>query len=413
MGGYRALLRLPGIIPVLVLSALVKMPIVAIPIVITLRVVLGLGEGFAEAGVVVALWTVGAAVGGPWQGRAIDRYGIRRVLLITAAAQLLFWAVLPALSLWTLAVSAVVAGTVTVQGFTVARLAMAATVPEEHRKTGFAVDSITTEIAYMSGPAIGILFATQVSPTIAVWCVGGALVVAGVAFGVLDPSVEHRSVPAGTGRVPIRSWLRIPLLGVLIATTASTIVVGGWETAIVGTLRHLDQVAWGGIVLGACGVFSLIGGLIYGASRHRPSPFLLVGLMALAIVPVGLSGDWLWLCLALLPATALCAPSFAATADAVSALAPPGTNGVVMGSYSAALTIGNAIGAPLAGATLDHADPIAAFAVIGVLGAVATAAAWLLSTRSPAAASAPTTTEPAVPATEGVRPTTDLRSEHL
>ncbi|NML52420.1 MFS transporter [Streptomyces sp. R302] len=80
MDGYGKVVAHPGIGPLLVLGFFAKIAVVAIPVVMNLGVVLGLGRGFGAAGLVIALWTAGVAVGGPLQGKLMDRYGVRRVL---------------------------------------------------------------------------------------------------------------------------------------------------------------------------------------------------------------------------------------------------------------------------------------------------------------------------------------------
>jgi MFS family permease len=92
-------------------------------------------------------------------------------------------------------------------------------------------------------------------------------------------------------------------------------------------------------------------------------------LLALLTVPVGLGGSQWWLLsLALLPAGTLCAPAMAASADAVSRLAPPEVRGEAMGLHGSAITVGLALGAPLAGAVIDLSAPAWGFAATGLVG---------------------------------------------
>ena len=62
----------------LLLGSLLKIPLVAVPLVLTLHLTTTDHLGYAQAGLVIALWTAGAAVGCPFQGRLIDRHGLRR-----------------------------------------------------------------------------------------------------------------------------------------------------------------------------------------------------------------------------------------------------------------------------------------------------------------------------------------------
>jgi MFS family permease len=100
--------------------------------------------------------------------------------------------------------------------------------------------------------------------------------------------------------------------------------------------------------------------------------WLLLGLAVLT-APVGLATTPWLLCLAILPAGALCAPVISATAQAVAAMVPEGSRGEAMGWHGSALTLGGAVGAPLAGAAIDALGPWAGFtatATVGLLFAV-------------------------------------------
>lgn len=145
-------------------------------------------------------------------------------------------------------------------------------------------------------------------------------------------------------------------------------MLSGTDVALVASLREAGQVSWTGAVLAIWGVYSLAGGFVFGMVRRPLSPLLLTGLLGAFTIPIGLAGGWQWLCLALVPAGALCAPSLAASADAVSRLAPAGARGEALGLHGSALTAGLAIGAPLSGVMIDAATPVWGFAVAGLAG---------------------------------------------
>lgn len=84
---YRQVLAVPGFRSVLLLGLLAKLPVVAIPIVLTLHTALGLGQGYGQAGLVAGAWTAGVTIGAPFQGRFIDRRGLRAMLLVAVVGQ--------------------------------------------------------------------------------------------------------------------------------------------------------------------------------------------------------------------------------------------------------------------------------------------------------------------------------------
>jgi predicted MFS family arabinose efflux permease len=85
--------------------------------------------------------------------------------------------------------------------------------------------------------------------------------------------------------------------------------------------------------------------------------------------------SWPLLALALIPAGLACAPTVAQTVVAVSHAVPESARGEAIGLHSAALTLGNALGAPLAGAVIDHSSPAFGFASVGFVGAAGALAA--------------------------------------
>jgi MFS family permease len=88
------------------------------------------------------------------------------------------------------------------------------------------------------------------------------------------------------------------------------------------------------------------------------------------------------LCVAVIGAGLLTAPTLSTVADAVSRLAPARARGAATGLQSSAQSAGFALGAPLAGAAIDLTTPAGGFATAGLAGLVAALAGHLLSRRS-------------------------------
>jgi predicted MFS family arabinose efflux permease len=237
---------------------------------------------------------------------------------------------------------------------------------------------MSVELSYMAGPALAVLVITAISARVAVVAVGVGIVLAGVALFALNPPTRGEEDPiTEAAPVPRREWLRPRLVAVLATSAATTVVLGGTDVSLVAFMREAGQVSWTGAVLVAWGAFSLAGGFVFGM-LHRPlSPLLLTTLLGALTIPIGLAHGWQWLCLALLPAGLLCAPSLAAGADAVSRMAPAGARGEAMGLHGSALTVGLATGAPLAGAIIDAASPAWGFAAAGLAGSGIALAALL------------------------------------
>ncbi|MGW5669949.1 MFS transporter [Micromonospora sp. NPDC003776] len=367
---YREALALPGLRSLLLVSVLARVPLTATGVTLTFHVVLDLGRGYGAAGLVGAASTVGAALGSPLLGRLVDRRGLRPVLLLTTLAEGVFWAAAPTLSYPVLLPAAFLAGLLALPVFSVVRQSVAALVPAEKRRPAYALDSMSVELSFMVGPALAVALATAVSPRLTMWAVGAGIVASGLCFWLLDPPTRGADEPAGPHRkVPRREWLTPRLLAVLAVSLAATLVLGGTDVAVVAVLRAGGEVGWTGAVLTAWAIASLVGGFAYGAVTRSFSPLVLMATLSLTTIPVGLGGaHWWLLCLALVPAGALCAPTIASTSDAVSRLAPAGVRGEAMGLHGSAVTVGIALGAPLAGAVIDASAPLWGFAVTGVIG---------------------------------------------
>ncbi|GAA3338348.1 MFS transporter [Amorphoplanes nipponensis] len=370
---YRETLALRGIRSLLIVATLARIPITAGTVVLTLHVTVDLGLGYGAAGLVGAAFTVGSSLGAPVLGRITDRKGLRPVLVLTTAAEVTFWATAQAMPYWALLVAALVGGFLTLPAFAVARQSIAALAPESHRLPAFALDSITTELSFMAGPALGVLVSTTAGPRVAMLTVGAGILLSGVGLFLLDPPIrgtDETPISAGE-RVPRSTWLKPRLVAILAITSAATLVLSGTDVAVVAVLQNAGEVEWTGAVLGLWAAYSLVGGFAYGTVRRGLPPLALFAPMALLTIPVGLAGGHWWLlALLLLPAGALCAPTITATADAVSRLTPAAARGEAMGWHNSSLTVGVALGAPLAGVVMDTWSPAWGFAAVGGVGVV-------------------------------------------
>ncbi|MGH3727858.1 MAG: MFS transporter [Micromonosporaceae bacterium] len=400
---YRRVLSLSGVKSLLALSMLARMPVLAGSMVLTLYVVLELKQGFGAAGAVFAACIFGAAVGQPMLGRFTDRYGLRPVAVVGTVASATFWACAGFLPYPALLATGFLASLVQVPVFTTSRQGIAALVPEEHRRAAYSLDSIAVELSYMAGPSVGVVMVTQTSAQLAIWAVGLGVVATGVGFFLLNPPMRAEGEgPAPGVRMRLRTWMRPGIVAVLIAVGGATLVLGATEVVVVAVLKDAGELGWASLVLAAWGLYSMTGGVVYGGLSRAPGPIPLMLLLGLCTLPLAFAGNWFWLCVALLPAGLMCAPTLAGAADAMSRLAPPSVRGEAMGYYGAAINIGLAVGTPAAGLAVDLVGPAWGFVVAGgggVVVALVAAVLQRLGRRSQAADQRPDGVEPAVIAT--------------
>ncbi|GHF38118.1 MFS transporter [Kitasatospora xanthocidica] len=380
---YRGLLALPGARTVFVVGLLARLPFTAASMALALHVVIDLDRGYGAAGLADLMLTVGGAVGAPLLGRSLDRFGVRPVVLVTGAVDAVFWIGAPYLSYpWLLAAS-VVAGFMGLPVFTAIRRAIATNIPSEHQRQAFALDAILVEVVFMVGPAVAVGAITAVNDAtatmtgIGVLYLGAGLLLTrlapapaagGAAAGPKDPEATE---PGGRSL-----WLRPGFLLVLGVSLAANLVLAGSEISITAVLRGVGDTEWAGVCVAIWCAASMFGGFWHGAtSRPWRLPRLML-LMGLTIAPVGIAGHagWIWLAVAMLPSGFMCAPTLASASEEITRAVPPSVVGQAAGLQGSAMTIGGAIGAPLAGAVIDHSAPAWGFAVTGLVGASLAAA---------------------------------------
>ncbi|OLT11027.1 hypothetical protein BJF78_27915 [Pseudonocardia sp. CNS-139] len=374
---YRDVLRLPGVAALTAVGFLARIPATAASITLTLHVVLTLEHGYAAAGLVGAAATVGMAIGAPLLGRFVDRRGLRPMLVLTAVAEVVFWGAAPGLSYPALLVGALVSGLLGLPVYSVIRQSLAAMVPPSGRRPAFALDSMSVEVTYIAGPALGALVALQVSTSVAMWTVGAGWLVSGVALMVLNPPTRTPETASDAPRPPVREWFDLRLLGALTATTAAVFVLFGTELVMIAGLQTSGQTGWLPVVNAVWCLASLAGGFAYGAARRSFPLAALVAGLALATLPVALAGPWWSFALLLVVPGMLCAPSLAATSEAVSGLAPEHARGLVTGLHASANTLGGTIATPLTGLLIDVGSPAVAVVTVAAVSLALAACAGL------------------------------------
>ncbi|MEV4899027.1 MFS transporter, partial [Nonomuraea sp. NPDC055795] len=333
MTRFRQVLAVRGMSPLLGISLLARTAITADAMALTMYVVLALDLSYAAAGGVVAALTAGVALGGPLLGRMVDRRGLRTVLVVTIVPQIVFWLTVPMLPYVILLAASFAAGLLMVPIQAVTRQAVAAMTTAGQRQAAFALESVVGELSYVVGPAVVILCAASMSPGVVAWGLGAVIVAGGAGIALLNPPLRAADEGAGeaAGRPRRREWLGARMLAVLTMGFGVAMLLSGVDLAIVATLEETGQLSWAAVVVAVFGVTSVLGGLVYGA-LPRPMPtWLLLGLLGLVTIPAGLAHDWRWLCVAMIGAGLLTAPTLSTVSDAVSRLAPVGVRGEATG----------------------------------------------------------------------------------
>lgn len=408
---YRDLLAIVPVRRVLLVGMLARFPHAAAGVLLTLHVVLTLDKGYAAAGVVAALVTIGIAVGAPWRGRRVDNVGLRKALIPSVISEAVIWSIAPHVSYEWLLVLALIGGLFTLPVFSVVRQSLGVLATGDKRRTAFTLDSIATEIVFMGGPAVGAILATSISSVVGLTLVGISTAAAGLFLMWFNPptrsvgaALEHdveaataavvtaapahlgepaaeltqaaaeASDPAHPGGLLRRaasgfSWLTLSVAVVFVVAAGAGLLLASTDVGIVALVESSGNPNQLGIVFAVWCAASLVGGLLYGAMNRRISPMLLLLAMSVLTLPMCFATDTISLALLSIPGGLLCAPVLSAASERVADLVSEERRGEAMGWYGSALTTGTAIGAPLAGAAIDTIGPASGFAFAGAAAA--------------------------------------------
>ena len=370
---YRRALASRRLRTALLLGLMVRAPVFAGGVLLTVHTVTTLGGSYSAAGVLVAVVTAATAVSGPWRGRLLDRLGLRRVvpplLLVTATC----WTIAPWVGYRGLLALALVASVLVIPSVPIIRQAVIASVPEQDRRSAISLDTAGFELAFVVAPLVAVWAAAQWSTAWVLFISKMLVVLAGAVIWLVDPPLRAMSErTAAEHDVPRREWFSTRVLVVCLLAFGVTLVLTGSEIGVVAAMRGWGLTPQIGVVLAVLGVGSLLGGLVYGA-MPRPLPAHLL-LLALALVTVPMafvSSAWTLVVLSF-AAGLFTAPTVTATVDQLSGMVPAETRGEAMGWHGSSLAAGGTLGAPLAGMAIDRYGVGGGFAAVA-LGGVALA----------------------------------------
>ena len=354
---YRRVLSVPAMRQALALGILVRIPIFAGGVLLTLHVVQTLHRNYGAAGLVTAAATICIAVSGPWRGRLLDTRGLRRVVMPSLVVTAICWSIAPFVGYLPLLCLAALAGLFVVPTFSIIRQAVIVAVPESDRRTALSLDAVAVEVAFMVGPIIGIWAATIWPTSWVLFSIEMLGVLAGVGLWLVNPVMRADRGQADKEEdepLPRKAWFRPRFLAMCAAAAATTIVLSGCDISFVAALRQFDKVSLIGPVLAIWGLGSVIGGLVYGVLHRSISAFLLLVGLSVATIPIALAPS-VWPLAGLgFVAGLMCAPTITATVDQLSRVVPEAARGEAIGWHGSAMTAGSALGAPVAGLAIDQ-----------------------------------------------------------
>ncbi|WBQ02267.1 MFS transporter [Kribbella sp. CA-293567] len=285
---YVHLMRRPGARAFFVAGIVGRMPISMLGLGIVILIENQTGS-YGLAGAISGVAVVAGALTGPIQGRLVDRFGQRLLLLVgtvlcTVALAGLLVAVRADAPTWALYAISFVAGGTRPQVGSFVRARWTHLLGRGRAlQTAFALEAVGDEVVFIVGPVLVAALATQVSPYLALGTAGVLGLAGGLWLAALrasDPPGRGKSNGAEKAPLP---WLSLLLLSIIALGLGATL--GSAEVVTVAFTEEVGQPGMSGVVLAVWALGSLFAGLWYG-SVHWKAPVerrLLIGTIALAI----------------------------------------------------------------------------------------------------------------------------------
>lgn len=380
--GYRAALQTPGAWKFYLAAAPARIGIAMTGLGIV-WLVHGSTGSYAAAGSVTGGFAVAEAVGGPQVARLIDRFGQTLMLPITLLCHALAVALLIGLTvssapLWMLVAAGVLAGASLPQvgAQTSARWSHALR-GSPVLASAFALESLSTGLAFLVGPALIGVVSSMVDPV-----AGSVLATSLLVAGGLSLAVQRSTAPPPRDRVRRERPSRLLQSG-LLALAGTSIGVGmffgAMQVSVTAFAVGRGTPSLAGPLYSITSLVSLIVGVAYGARRWRtPAPTQLVvvlGSLSLLSLPLLGADQPVALALALaLPGAAL-APYMVLSSVIAEARVEPAVLTQAFTWLNSGSAAGIAAGAAITGRVVDQHGPHMGFTLAVLATVVATAMA--------------------------------------
>jgi predicted MFS family arabinose efflux permease len=348
---YGEVLQVPGLARIIIAQLLARFPAGMYSLGILLHMANQHGS-YTAAGLVLAAFSVGMAVAGPFVSRLMSRFGTVQVLAVTtlvSVASLLVMATF-AVPLYVDVIAGVIAGAAMPPITSTVRTLYPRMVPQRLLSPLFSLDAALQELIWVFGPVLLTLLVSLLGtgPTMLV-TIGIQLF--GALFFMVSPEVRRLRIPPTTrklGRV-----LRKP--PVLLSVVVSSMFIGGFAAAEAGVVATFGEGALeAGLVLAISAFGSLIGGFAAG-SRGISSWSLAIRLgivllgMAIAVPMTEVVG----LAVALFIAGLGTAPALAAFSVIIASTVKFADTPEAYAWIGTGQLLGAAVGSAIAGVSID------------------------------------------------------------
>ncbi|WP_308119021.1 MFS transporter [Streptomyces sp. JJ38] len=411
---YRAIFTAPGTRSFSAAGLLGRLPVAMLSIGIVTMVSVLTGA-YGLAGALAATVALSAAAIGPQVSRLVDRRGQRRVLRPAALMTVTAVAGLTAGTVWqwptwTLFCCAAFAGCVPSLGSMV-RSRWVALYRDRPRElhAAYAWESIVDELCFVFGPILSIGLSTawfpQAGPLAA-----ACFLLAGVFWLTSQRATEPPVVPAAAGAAG-GSALHSPGLQVLVATLLGVgAIFGAIDVVTIAFAEERGHRGAASLLLAGYAAGSCLAGALFGLLRPTGTAarrwLLGVWAVALSMVPLQFVTGLPMLAVALFAAGLTIAPTLVTSVALVDRLVSRAQLTEGMTWVSSSIAVGMALGAAVAGRTVDTYGAGHAYAVPAVAGVLAALTALLGHRRLLPAPARRDEARPAAEDATGARPGT-------
>ncbi len=373
---YRDLFAAPGTAGLALAGLLARLPLpmTGIGIITLLSQLRG---SYALAGTVSATFVLTYALLSPQVSRWVDRHGQGRVLPWATALSASGLVVLLACTVlqapdWTLFAAAMLAGCMPSVSAMVRARWTAIHRGRPQLQTAYSLETVFDEVTFIAGPPLSVGLSVAAWPQAGVLA-AALLLVLGVTALVLQRGTEP-PLQRCEGATPSRSLLRQPEIRLLaLLMLAMGVIVGTVDITSVAFAEQRGQPLAASVVLSAYALGSCAAGLLFGALKLQvPLPrLLLLGAAATALttLPLLWVGNLPALAVAVLLAGVFFAPTMIVAMSLVEQRVPGARLTEGMTWLLAGLNIGVALGAALAGQSVDAGGVRSGFVVALCAGA--------------------------------------------
>ncbi|WP_336629733.1 MULTISPECIES: MFS transporter [unclassified Microbacterium] len=359
MKTYLRVLRAKGVARITAAQLGARLPWGMIELALLIHVSARTGS-YAQAGLVLGVFSIAQAVSGPVAARLLGIWGVRPMLVgttIVCAATLLGISFLPA-SVLLLCLLAAVAGLTVPPVMPAVRALYPRLVSPELLHPLFVLDTSSQEVLWVIGPTFTAVLASAISSSTPL-VVASAVILGGGAWLISAPALNGFRI----GRSPARFGRTLLSRPVLVGVVASLLLVATFSAMQVGVLVRVGRDnPLSGLVLGSGALGSLLGGLALGRRvSGRRSLIALTTWVLVCTVLAAVAPEDLTLTCAVFFAGVGFAPAVAALYSAVSTDVDARDVAEAFGWLSSGMLVGGAMGTAVAGAATDAMGALGAF----------------------------------------------------